>query len=408
MKINKFVLKVFIFIFFSIGCVQHNYSFSQSVNTLKKKKEKNAKEIEYTNQLLSKTLKNKKASMGQLNVLIERIEARQGLIKSIEYEIDFLNDKIGVTNVAAKRKERELFLLKKQYEKVILYAHRQKSSYEKLMFLLASKDFNQAYKRYKYLQQFSEHSRKKGAQISSKKHALAKQLNILNSKRAKKKELLLEKESEKRYLSLEKNQKSQLISQLQKQEKQLRSDLKKQKRYAKKLEREIQKVIEQQARLAAKKKKLAKGKNKSTPAERNISLSFVQSKGKLPWPTKTGFISERFGEHNHPVLKYVKVRNDGINITTDAKAECRSIFKGEITHILSMPGLNNVVIVRHGEYFTVYSNLASVVVKKGQKITAKQKIGTVFTNVSENQTILKFQLWKGSKKLNPAQWLNRN
>ena len=158
----------------------------------------------------------------------------------------------------------------------------------------------------------------------------------------------------------------------------------------------------------ASKKKTGTGKFGLTPEEKVLSVSFDKNRGKLPWPTKTGFISEQFGEHKHAVLKHVNVRNDGVNITTDAKSECRSIFKGEVTHILSMPGLNNVIIIRHGEFFSVYSNLSSVVVKKGDTVTAKEKIGIVYTDQAQSQTVLKFQLWKGSTKLNPSLWLYRN
>ncbi|MCT4602732.1 MAG: peptidoglycan DD-metalloendopeptidase family protein, partial [Marinifilum sp.] len=216
-----------------------------------------------------------------------------------------------------------------------------------------------------------------------------------------------QKTEENNKLSAEKSQQSALVQKLKKREKQLRDDLRKQKRYAQKLQKEIQKIIERQARLAKKSSK-SSGKYVITPEEKTLSLSFDKNKGKLPWPTKTGFISERFGEHPHPVLKHVTVRNDGIDITTDSKSDCRSVFKGEVTHILSMPGLNNVVIIRHGEFFTVYSNLATVNVKKGDVVQSKEKIGVVYTDNSQDQTILKFQLWKGSTKLNPAHWLYRN
>ena len=383
-------------------------SFSQAkISTLKKQKEQNEKDIAYTNTLLKKTLRNKQTSLGHLSLLNQRIKSRQALIKSIEGEISYIGNQIYQTNLEVKDLERELEKLKKQYEKVILYAYKQKNSYEKLMFLLSSKDFNQAYKRYKYLQQFSEYSRKQGKAIGSKKDTLDAKLVRLNQVKEEKEALLAQKTKENAKLNQEKSQQSELVQKLKKREKQLRDDLKKQKKQSQKLEKEIQRIIEKQARLASRKKSIS-GKYALTPEEKTLSESFGQNKGKLPWPTKTGFISERFGEHPHPVLKHVTVRNDGINITTESKSDCRSIFKGEVTHILSMPGLNNVVIIRHGEFFSVYSNLASVIVKKGDLVDSKQKIGVVFTDDSQSQTVLKFQLWKGSTKLNPTQWLYRN
>jgi len=378
-----------------------------NISTLKKRKEQNTKDIAYTNSLLKNTLKNKNVSLGQLHLLNQQIKARKALIQSIENEISYIGTQIGEINTDVKDLENELEKLKQQYAKVILYACKQKNSYEKLMFLLSSKDFNQAYKRYKYLQQFSEYSRKQGKTIASKRDMLDGKLAQLNQVKKEKVELLVQKNKENTSLTQEKAQQSAIVIQLKKREKQLRDDLKKQQQYTQKLEKEIQRIIARQAKLASK-KKLGDGKFGLTPEEKILSESFGQNKGKLPWPTKTGFISENFGEHPHAVLKHVRVRNDGINITTDSKSDCRSIFKGEVTHILSMPGLNNVVIIRHGEFFSVYSNLSSVSVKKGDLVTSKQKIGVVYTDQAQNQTVLKFQLWKGSTKLNPSLWLYRN
>lgn len=382
--------------------------FSQtSISSLKKRKEQNEKDIAYTNTLINNTVKDKKVSLGRLNLLNQRIQSRQSLISSIEAEIGYIGNQILQKNKDISKLEDELEKLKKQYAKVIVYAHKQRNSYEKLMFLLSSKDFNQAYKRYKYLQQFSEYSRKQGKTIGIKKDSLSAKIVELNKVKEEKVNLLAQKTQENNKLSAEKSQQSALVQKLKKREKQLRDDLKKQKRYAQKLQKEIQKIIEQQARLAKKSNK-SSGKYSITPEDKTLSLSFDKNKGKLPWPTKTGFISEKFGEHPHPVLKHVTVRNDGVNITTDSKSDCRSVFKGEVTHILSMPGLNNVVIIRHGEFFSVYSNLASVNVKKGDIVQSKEKIGVVYTDNEQDQTVLKFQLWKGSTKLNPAQWLYRN
>ncbi|WP_372754587.1 murein hydrolase activator EnvC [Labilibaculum sp.] len=377
------------------------------MSTLNKKKEQNEKDIAYTNTLLSNTLKNKNVSIGQLNLLNQRIKARQGLLESIENEISYLGTQIISITDDVKALEAEMVVLKQQYAKVIQYAYKQRNSHEKLMFLLSSKDFNQAYKRYKYLQQFSEYSRKQGKLIAEKKNSLDTKLADLQNAKSEKLVLLAEKTKESNSLAEEKSQQANVLVKLQKQEKQLREDLKKQQKYAKTLEKEIEKIIENQAKLATKSSK-GTGKYGLTPEEKVLSDSFDQNKGKLPWPTKTGFISEKFGEHKHAVLKHVNVRNDGINITTDHDAECRSVFNGEVTHILSMPGLNNVIIIRHGEFFSVYSNLSSVSVKKGETVTSKEKIGVVFTDQTQNQTVLKFQLWKGSTKLDPSLWLYRN
>lgn len=383
-------------------------SFAQtSVSTLKKRKEQNEKDIAYTNTLLKNTVKNKKVSLGRLTLLNQRINARQELIKSIGIEISHIGKEIDEINSEIEDLKEELDKLKKQYAKVIVYAYKQKNSYEKLLFLLSSKDFNQAYKRYKYLQQFSEYSRKQGINIGKKRKNLDTKALELKKVKVEKEILLSQKTEENITLTNEKGEQAALVQKLKKREKQLRDDLRKQKRYTQKLEKEIQRIIARQAKLATKSKK-GSGKYGLTPEEKVLSANFGSNKGKLPWPTKTGFISEKFGEHPHPVLKHVRVRNDGVNITTDEKSDCRTIFKGEVTHILSMPGLNNVIIIRHGEYFSVYSNLATVNVKKGDIVNSKEKIGVVYTDKAQSTTVLKFQLWKGSTKLNPAIWLYRN
>ena len=407
MRLSRIIFGCLLLFVVSLLTTTFDANAQAKITTLKKRKEQNEKDIAYTNTLIEKTVKNKEVSIGRLNLLNQRINARQALINSIEGEIAHIGSQITKINKNVTTLEGELGSLKEQYASVIVYAHKQRNSYEKLMFLLSSKDFNQAYKRYKYLQQFSEYSRKQGITIGQKRDSLDKKREHLKDVQSQKQVLLSQKSSEKSTLDAEKSQQTVLVQELKKRERKLRDDLRKQKRYAQKLEKEIQRIIQRQAQLA---KKSSKSGNKFglTPEERILSETFGNNKGKLPWPTKTGFISEKFGEHPHPVLKHVTVRNDGVNITTDAQSECRSIFKGEVTHILSMPGLNNVVIIRHGEFFSVYSNLAAVNVKKGDQVDSKEKIGIVYTDDTENETVLKFQLWKGSTKLNPTLWLYRN
>tara|TARA_R110001583_G_scaffold74459_2_gene206311 strand:- start:11521 stop:12738 length:1218 start_codon:yes stop_codon:yes gene_type:complete len=377
---------------------------AQDISKLKKQKEQNAKDIAYTQKLLQNTQKKKKASLGLLSVLNRKIRLQENMIRNIHKELDFTDSKIGKTNRDIVSLEKKYDKLKAQYEKLILYAHRQKNSRDKLMFLFAAKDFNQAYMRYKYLQQFSEFTRKRGEELVETKVALDTKLDRLKLAKKEKQVLLTLNSKASASLSSQKNQQSGVLSQLKKKESTLRRNLKTQRNNDKKLERKIRKIISDLARLA-KKKKNTSGVYGLTPEEKALGANFSQNKGSFPWPTPTGFISQKFGKHAHPVLKYVRVNNDGIDITTKPQSDCRAIFKGEVTHILSMPGLNMVVIVKHGEYMTVYSNLAKVTVKKGDVVSSKEKIGVVYTDEKESQTILKFQMWKSTTKLNPSTWL---
>ncbi len=376
---------------------------AQNVNKLKNEKKKHQKEINYINTLLKKTVRSKKVSLGQLNLLNRNIRLRQNIITTIGKEVAEVNAQLDKANAEINLLEKDLKQMKQQYAELIVYAHKQRKAHEKLMFILASKDLNQAYRRFKYLQQVTESIEKQGKNINAKKQNISKHVQLLKKKKQEKEQLLAIKSKEKQKLAAQKREQSRVVQQLRKKERLLRADLRKQKRYAKKLEREIQRII----RLQALKSRKKTGRYSLTPAEKKLSQQFGDNKGKLPWPTKTGFISEGFGKHQHPVLKHVNVRNDGIDITTDSNAECRTVFGGVVSHVLPMPGLNNVVLVQHGAYFTVYSNLASVSVKKGDKVVLKQKIGVVYTNKNKKETILKFQLWKGSTKLNPASWLSR-
>lgn len=375
------------------------------LGSLKKRQQQNEKEIEFTNSLLKRTLRSKKTSYHKLLLLNQKIKSREALIHTMEGEISILDNRIVAVNKQVRRFEARLKHLRELYAQSILYASKQRDSYKKLMFLFASQDFNQAYRRVKYLQQYADYSRKQSQEIVSTRDSLNNNIAQLTLTREKKKSLLLRKTSEKKQLGQEKGQHSKMVEQLRSKEKKLRLELDNQKRYALKLQREIQRIIKMEAAKASTSKS-GRGKFALTPQEKLLSDQFGKNKGHLPWPTRTGFVSEPFGEHAHPVLKHVKVRNDGINITTDAHASCRSVFSGEVSYVLAMPGLNTVVIIRHGEFFTVYSNITEVSIKKGDKVTAKQIIGKVYTDNNDGQTVLKFQLWKGSSKLNPSQWLS--
>ncbi len=397
MLMTRFYIYVIVLLIFSFDLS------AQNVSQLKKEQQQHQQEITYINSLLKKTLRNKKVSLGQLNLLNRNIQLRQNIINSIEKELVVVNNQLSKANNQIHLLEKDLKQMKQQYAKLIVYAHKQRKTHEKLMFILASKDLNQAYKRFKYLQKVTESIEKQGKNINAKKQHIGKQISQLKKQKTEKKRLLAIKSKEKHKLNNQKREQNRVVQQLQKKERKLRSDLRKQKRYARKLERKIQEIIRLQARKNHKKT----GKYGLTPAEKKLSQQFGDNKGKLPWPTKTGFISQSFGTHQHPILKHVKVRNDGVDITTDNNAECRAVFGGIVSHVLPMPGLNNVVLIQHGAYFTVYSNLASVSVKKGDKVDLKQKLGIVYTDKNKKTTILKFQLWKGSTKLNPASWLLR-
>jgi septal ring factor EnvC (AmiA/AmiB activator) len=285
------------------------------------------------------------------------------------------------------------------------------------MFVFAAKDFNQAFSRLRYYQQYSSYRRTQIELIRKSQTELTVKLKMLEDTKTRKTTIALSKEKEKTRLLTEKEDKDKSVKELSKKEKQLVAKLKEKQQSALKLQIEIEKLIAREIRAsAARATKTAKEENKPkpeiseneimlTPVEKELSTSFASNKGKLPWPSAKGVITGTFGEHPHPVLKYVKVKNNGIDIATEEGADVRAVFSGKVSRVMSFPNLNNIVIIRHGEYLTVYSNLYKVTVKDGQTITTKQSIGKVTSSPDDAKTEYHFEIWKGKTIQDPQAWL---
>ena len=422
-----FVLNSLIIILFAFNAI------GQNKKDLEKKKAQLQKEINATNQLLNETKKNKKLSLNQLVTLNQKIEIREELITTIAYEVNEINSSINKTNTSINNLKKEIEKLKAEYEKMIYYAYKNQSAYTKLMFIFSAKDFNQAYNRMKYFEQYSEYRKKQALIIQKTQNNLAEKVKELEAKKSELNALLGEKEEEKKTLTIEKSEKEDVLIQLQEKEGQLKADLKKKQEDANKLQKEIKRIIEEEIKRAREEAVLAaknaKAKNPPnpknnttkenpkevknenvltlTPEAQKLSDNFELNKGKLPWPVAEGVIIEYFGEHDHPVLKGIKVKNDGIDISTKVGSAVRAVFDGEVTGVISIPGAGKAIIVRHGEYLSVYSNLSETNVKKGDKIKTKQNIGTALTD-EDNKTSMELQIWKGSILLNPIGWIYRN
>jgi septal ring factor EnvC (AmiA/AmiB activator) len=218
---------------------------------------------------------------------------------------------------------------------------------------------------------------------------------------------LVSKVNQTKIIERQKKQQNDVYSELQQKEKDLKKKLENQRKAELRLQQEIERVIADEAKKASRKSSKETG-FVMTSEEKVLSGDFNNNRGKFPWPVQRGLITDHFGEHPHAVLKYVVVRNSGIDITTQANAKARAIFKGEVTKVVAIPGGNMAVIIRHGNYLTVYSNLSEVFVKAGQKVDIKEDIGSIFTDQDEdNKTVLKFQLWRENTKLDPEDWLSR-
>jgi septal ring factor EnvC (AmiA/AmiB activator) len=373
---------------------------------LENDKKKIEEEIKYNSKLLDETKKSQKTTINQLVVIKKQISSREKLIMNINAEIKSVSEEIENNNQTLTELNNELAKLKEEYAAMIYYAHKNRSSYDKLMFIFSSTDFNQAYKRLKYFQQYSAYRKTQVLLIEQTQEEIRQKLADLENLKLAKVELLKSFESERTKLSKEKELQNKTISQLNQKEKELLTTIKEKEKAAKKLQKEIEKIIAEEISAASKKTGTTKsGSFDLTPSEVKLSADFRQNKGILPWPLERGIISGTFGEHPHAVLKNVITKNNGIDLLTDKDAKARAIFSGEVTRVMSIPNYNYVVMVRHGEFLSVYSNLVEVFVQKGDKVNIKQELGRIHTDTKDNKTELHFELWQGKTLLNPEQWL---
>jgi septal ring factor EnvC (AmiA/AmiB activator) len=379
--------------------------FSQSIDELQKKKRDAENEIEYTTKLLNEVQQNQKLSLNRLQLLNNQIEKRNTVIAAINSEINLYQELIDNNTLAVNLMKSDMIEIKKEYAELIRSAYRNKNAYDQILFLLSAENVNQAYRRHLYIKHYTVYRKSQAEIIEAIQQTLNKKVEKLEEQKLIKLQLVTETKKETRKLLEEKTQKNSEIIKLQNEQQTLRKKLQQQREIEQRLEKEIQNIIEEET-----------GKSKAagekgfvlTPEQKLVGNSFEQNKSRLPWPVERGVIIERFGINKHPVLTNVQTRNNGISIATEAGSKVRSVFNGEVSRVFGITGGNTAVIIRHGKYLSVYSNLREVTVQKGDKVSTKQIIGTIFTDVDEdNKSILKFQIWLESQKLNPEEWIGR-
>ena len=381
----------------------------QGKQELQQKKKELQKEIVYTNKLLNETAENKKASINQLVQLNKKIGAREELIQTMNQEIALIDQSIDSNQTVLDSLSKTLKTLKDEYAKILRSAYKNRSAYDQLMLVFSSEDFNQAFKRLKYLQQFTRYRKSQVIKIKFTQSELNKQLVELEAVKQSKKNLLSSIENEFQKLGSEKSQKQTVVNKLQGREKELKKALQEKKKASQQLEKAIERIIAEEIRKAREAAKKAGKDSKGyplTPEAKELSNSFTANQGKLPWPVLEGLITEKFGEHPHPALPGVKVQNNGIDISTTKGSVIRSIFEGEVTAVIIIPGGGKGVMIRHGEYLSVYTYFQELFVKKGDKVSTKQDLGIVVTD-DDKKTNLHLEIWKNTTKLNPDLWLFR-
>lgn len=384
---------------------------AQTKKELEKKRAKLQKEIDETNRLLQATSRNKNKSIAELEALNKKIRVRKELILTINSEINSIGGQINQTSSEIKTLEQKMAELKENYANMIVYAYKNQNEYQRLMFVFASANFNQAYKRLKYLQQYSEQRKNQAQLIADTEERLTGKKVALENQKKDKTKLKLTQEIQKKTLDKEKGEQEVLVTRFQQNEKKLTKQLAEKQAAKEKLDKALENLIRKEIELAKKKATAAGKKNVTnsnvftlTPEAQKLSSGFSGNKGSLPWPVEQGTVTGIFGDHPHPVLKGITIKSNGIDISTNKGTIARAIFNGEVTHVTTISG-NKVVIIRHGEYLSVYSNLEDTFVKPGDKVTTKQRIGPIHTNKEDSKTELHLEIWKGFTKLDPSVWL---
>ncbi|TSA24701.1 MAG: hypothetical protein D4R67_11360 [Bacteroidetes bacterium] len=392
---RKVILGCLISLFFIIGPRAVTQTTKDKLNQDRQQLEN---EIEYTSKLLDQTKKTKETSVRDLQLLSSRIRKREALINTISKEISEVDRKLTEDQRLIDQQSRELKALKDEYARMIYYAYKIMKVQNRLVFIFSANDFNQAYQRLKYYQQYAAYRRKQADRIREAQVALSLQMHSLEETRAEKLKLAESESVEKSKLDREKQQKDQTVQELSRQEKQLLATLRTKQQALNKLKAEIERIVAEEARARASDAGIK-------AADMRLSSSFAANKGRLPWPTDQGVVTSTFGEHPHPVLKYVKVNNNGIDIMVSQSAPVKAVFNGVVTKVLTIPNLNRVVMLRHGEYLTVYSDLDEVSVTNGQNVVTGQVIGRAHYDLDEGKSEINFQVWYGKTILNPQDWL---
>jgi septal ring factor EnvC (AmiA/AmiB activator) len=385
------------------------------------------KEISTANQLLKKTTKDKEMTLNEVSLLDKKIKQRENLIKAYNEQIAILDKEINAGRNNIKTLNSDLKSLRKEYAKMITFAYRNRSHYDRLGFVFASKDFNQAFSRLRYIRQFNDARKIKMDQITATEQRITGEVEANQQAREEQAALLKDEKTQQDALKTEKEDLNRQVAKLKKKEGSIQQDINNKQKQAKKLQKAIDDIIAEEIRKAnaeaerkrkeAEKQAKEKGKTTApapkekgmalTPAEKALSSDFVSNKGKLPWPVERGIIASSYGKHASVVSNKVTVTNNGIDIATTEGAQARAVFDGEVASVTKLTGANTVVIIRHGEYFTVYSNLENVIVKRGDKVKTKQNLGTVHTSKTEGKTELHFELLKETNRQDPAGWLSK-
>jgi septal ring factor EnvC (AmiA/AmiB activator) len=376
--------------------------YTQSKKDLEKQKASNLEKLKLSRELLEKTREKKKNSSYQVQLINKKIEYRNNLVSTYQNEIKYLENQVHELSDLLKENEAILDQLKEQYAEIIRKTYRNLEDDYVMMYLLSSEDINQGYERLKYIKYINQYRQNLYEEIEQKNDSLTDLSNNLTRTRLELEQSINNLKRENENLYKNRREKSQVISQLKGQENDIIKEIREREEAQRKIEAEIRRIIEEEARRAAAENRIYE----LTPEEKIISDDFFRNKGGLPWPTIQGLVTSKYGEHAHPVIPGIKIQSNGIDISTVPGTDVRSVFKGEVTVVSAILGANYTVIIKHGNYRTVYQNLVNVRVKSGDVVETKEIIGTVGTNAG-NETKLHFELWNQMNVIDPELWLSK-
>ena len=418
-----------------------SFSWSQLTpqEKLEQRKAQILKEIREKEEQLQNVKSKEKTVVTQLALQTEKIKLKEKLINTTEKQTKLLNNDMYINQININRLKKELVVLKEDYAKMILKSYKSRSEQSRAMFLLSSESFLQAYKRAQYMKQYASYRKTQGQEIQQKSEELLVFNDKIGVQKQEKEKLLQEKQKEKNELEKEKQVQQEIAKAIKKDKKQIIAEIKKRQQETRAIDNQIEKLIK--AAIASANKKAAEANRKKVEANRKenptstkvvskateiaeskaietstkivlttegqiVANNFKANKGRLPWPVEKGFVSLPYGDQPHPVYKTLIVHNSGVEIATDQGATARAVFGGEVISVMILSPVNKAIMIQHGDYFTVYQNLSSVNVAKGDKVSIKQALGKIRTNGDSGKTVLKFTISQNTTYNNPASWLN--
>lgn len=460
LRLSDLVLKVFLLISVFTFIPQKESIAQTDKKSLQNKYEKLLDEIKDTEDLLKDTKNKKQNSLNEVKLIKKKIDVRQEMIQTLAQQMQAVQKEMQDAQKEIGVMEGKLDKLKEEYADMIYYAYVNESDYQPIHFVLASKSLNDVIHEIEYVRSYTSYRKQQLETIAATQETLQQKIEQLAQDKKEKEKLLGKEQEQKNILTEEKSEKDNTVKNLQGKEKDLAAQIDKKKKDAKDVNKKIQNIIaeeikkeKEKAEAEAKKKKEAeekalaekkaaekkttetkstetksetttstKAETKTTTEKKTVpdkpnpnltpesqlaSKNFEGNKGKLPWPVERGVITERFGTHEHPVLNGVMIENNGIDITTSDGASVRCIFEGEVVNVIFNPSFQKGVIIKHGNYYTVYTQLENVTVSAGDKVSTKQKIGTAYTNSEEGTTEVHLEIWKGTALLDPSGWISK-